>query len=320
MNEVDKILVVIDPDKKDQPALSRALQFGNGQPLSIVLVACLYYPSIESTYILDPQNMDQVRDSMINFHRNKLLTLVHKHQHHNIHIEIEVTWKDSVHIGILQMVEKHQPDLVIKGSHKQSQLTQWLFNSIDRQLLRATPVPLLFVKHSDLPENATVVAAIDPSHRLNKEGELDERILSSAYGIAKQLTLPLHAYHCFDPDYWEILFSAIDEAQIWTDVFPAAANTENSKVLDELRDRHHQQFHAECEKWVPHFDNQHMLDGSITESLPKLLADKNAAMLVIGTAYRTGLLGSTADELLNLVECDLLVIKPAGFKSPFSLE
>lgn len=318
MSAVKRILAVIDPDKKEQPAFSRALCFDNGQPLEIILLSCLCYPSIESTYILDPENITQVKDAMIKQHHNKMLTLVHECKLKAAKIELEVIWRDSVHIGILEMVEQYQPDLLIKSTHKHSAVTRWFFNSVDKQLLRACPTPLLFVKQHEWPENATIMAAIDPGHRLNKQGELDKRILTLAHGIAQQLNLPLHACHCFDPSYWEILFKAVGVAEIWTDVFPANPDVNDHRVLDDLRELHSKKFNQDCQDTVPNSENRHLIEGSVDEVIPTLVLEQKVAIVVLSTEHRTGLLESTAEDILEAVECDVLAIKPAGFESPFT--
>jgi universal stress protein E len=162
------------------------------------------------------------------------------------------------------------------------------------------------------------MAAIDPGHRLNKQGELDKRILTLAHGIAQQLNLPLHACHCFDPSYWEILFKAVGVAEIWTDVFPANPDVNDHRVLDDLRELHSKKFNQDCQDTVPNSENRHLIEGSVDEVIPTLVLEQKVAIVVLSTEHRTGLLESTAEDILEAVECDVLAIKPAGFESPFT--
>lgn len=319
MNTIKSIFVIVEPDKKEQPALARAAEFCKGSPAQVTLFCCLHYPAIESTYVLDPANMERVKQAMIQHHKNKLLTLIRDHKHEHLDIKMEVVWKDAVHLAMLESIEQHKPDLVIKCNHKHSSLSQWFFNSIDRQLMRACPAPLLFIKRDVLEAHSSVVASIDPSHRLNQHGELDKQVLRNALAVAQQLDSPLHACHCFNPSYWEILLKAIGVAEIWTDVFPANPDADNHRVIDELRIEHNEKFKKVCEEFVPASENQHLLEGALDMVIPDLLAKLNTGILVLGATHRTGLLGSTAENMLEFVHCDVLIVKPVDFQTPFTL-
>jgi nucleotide-binding universal stress UspA family protein len=47
-------------------------------------------------------------------------------------------------------------------------------------------------------------------------------------------------------------------------------------------------------------------------------------LLVMGTVCRTGiagfLIGNTAEEVLNQVDCSVLTVKPEGFETPVTLQ
>jgi universal stress protein E len=88
-------------------------------------------------------------------------------------------------------------------------------------------------------------------------------------------------------------------------------------VLEKLRYQHNEKFSTACSEYVPNSENQHIISGDIDDVLPKKLSQINAGILVLGTTYRTGLLGSTAQRLIETVECDLLAVKPKGFEAPF---
>ena len=317
MNNFNKIMVIVDPENQTQPALLRAMQFKHEQPIELVVVATVYYPAIESSFILDPQNMEQVKNSMLQHHRNRIHTLITDYKVKHAKITIDVNWHHAIHIGIFDLIKQHQPDLVIKGTHQHTTLEKWFLNTTDSQLLRACPVPLLFAKGHEIAPQSSVLAAVDPSHRLNEKSQLDERVLKTAYGIAKHFDLPMHACHCFDPNYWQILLKAISVAEIWTDVFPANPDADNHRVLDDLRDEHSQRFRDACQEWVPNSANQHLIDGAAVDVIPKLQMSLSTSTIVIGTAYRTGLLGSTALDILERVSCDVLVVQSAEFDIPF---
>jgi hypothetical protein len=66
------------------------------------------------------------------------------------------------------------------------------------------------------------------------------------------------------------------------------------------------------------------LKGDPGTVITKLADEQQIDLLVMGTVARTGVsgmfMGNTADSILRQVTCSVLAVKPAGFKSPVTLE
>jgi universal stress protein E len=319
MQAIKKILVDIDPDKQQQLALTKALEFANKQPISIKLYSCLYYPSVVANNFLRPHQLEKTKEAILKMNQGRLDKLVKKHQHSNVSFETEVEWHSPIYQGVLKVVDTFKPDLLIKATHQHKTLARRLFMPTDWYLLKACPVPIMLVKKREWTKKTTIIAALDPEHNLSQESELDKHILKTAFGVSQQLDSPLHALHCFDPSYWEILFEAVSKGGIWGDVFPTEQNQSQneSMVLEKLRYQHNLKFAQECGEYVPNSEYQHIVSGEIDDVLPDTLNRLHAGILVLGTTYRTGLLGSTAQRLIETVDCDLLAVKPKGFEAPF---
>lgn len=317
MQQIKKILVDIDPNKKEQMALTKALKFAKKQPITIKLLSCLYYPSVVASNLLTTQQREQTQSAIIKMNQNRLDKLVVQYSHDKVSYETEVVWHSPIYLGILKVVSTFKPDLVIKATHQHTALARRLFTPTDWYLLKACPVPILLVKNAKWTSDTPVVAAIDPEHNLSKVSGLDTNILKLGFALSSALAVPLHAIHCFDPSYWDILLEAVDKSGMWADVFSFDEHQNESMVLEKLRYQHNVKFAEECVEYVPNSENQHIISGHIDHALPKALAQLNASILVLGTTYRTGLLGSTAQRLIEAVDCDLLAVKPNGFEAPF---
>lgn len=317
MQTFKKILVDIDPDKKEQPALNKALLFAKKRPITIKLLSCLYYPSVMASNFLTSKQLESAQAEILKSHQTKLNNLVTQHAQENVTFETEVMWHSPVYQGILQVVNSFNPDLVIKATHPHKAIARRLFTPTDWYLLKACPTPVLLVKNNQWTNNSTVVAAIDPEHNLSEKSGLDKNVLKTGYAVSSDLDMTLQALHCFDPSYWDILLEAVDKSGMWADVFSYDEHQNESMVLEKLRYQHNAKFSEECSEYVPNSENQHIISGDIDDILPKTLDQLNAGILVIGTTYRTGLLGSTAQRLIETVDCDLLAVKPKGFEAPF---
>jgi universal stress protein E len=314
MQTIKRILVDIDPTKKEQNALSRAIQIAGANKSTIKLLSCVYYPSVIASNFLNSEQLKKTQAAILQMNEQKLDELITQNTAANITYETEVIWHSPIYEGIMQVADNFKPDLMIKATHSHTTAARRFFTPTDWQLLKSCSYPILFVKHPEWKKNATVVAALDPNHNLSKSSELDKRVLQAAHNISKQLNAPLHACHCFDPNYWDILFEAFAVSGQWADVFSGNPDKDESLVLDKLRYEQNQQFSAVCSELVPDSAKQHLINGNIGNVLPETLEKLHAGILVLGTTYRTGLLGSTAEMLLETVECDVLGVKPKDFE------
>ena len=92
MQTIKKILVDIDPDKQDQPALSKALHFAKQQPITIKLLSCLYYPSVLASHFLTPKQREKTQAVIIQINQLRLNKLITQHSQKNVTYETEVIW------------------------------------------------------------------------------------------------------------------------------------------------------------------------------------------------------------------------------------
>lgn len=314
---IKRFLAIIDTSSLDNDnmpfTLSRALQLATCKETEVYLLVCLHFPVIDATSLLSPAQSDDIRHALTLHYRNKLQMLTNKFSRPGVHFNYDVVWKSPPYRCIIAKITTFQPDLVLKQVNEKSTHSRCLTNATDIQLMKESIVPVLLVKQETLAASRPVLAALDPVHRLNSRNQLDNRVLETAGDIATQLTTPLHAIHCFDPDYWEILFESLRSAEIWADIFPASHQEKPRIVLDALKEQHHEAFTHACRNIVTSPEHLHMVEGSTIETLTRSVAELNAGILVVGTTYRTGLLGSTAETLADTIDCDVLVVKPIDF-------
>jgi len=317
MSIFEKILVIIDFDEEEQVALKRTLDMHHKPGTEIMLFSNIYQASIEANFMLDPENIVGVKTAMIEYQNTRLNKLIADNKQANISFIANTVWMESEHISELSVIEEFKPDLLVKSNRPQKNLSRWLFASSDAQLLKACPCPILFVSNSELGVSKSVLAAIDPTEPLSKQQGLDQDILEAAHYIANDVGFSLHCCHCFDPSFWEIFVKTLKSTRLMGDFYPDKIDNEtgDKTAFLELQTQHQTQFNEACEQWISDTKNKHFLHGSASEEIPKLASNIQASMIVIGSTNRTGLLGSTAESILDTIELDLLVIKPASFKS-----
>jgi len=136
-------------------------------------------------------------------------------------------------------------------------------------------------------------------HEHDKPASLDKRIVSEAFEIADALGGEVHVAHVYNP--------FLDPAD------PEPIEQQHADALATLIG----------ELQVPE-DRTHMQVGNPVDLLPKICADIGANLVVMGAVCRSRLenaiVGSTAEDVLDHLGCDVLVIKPKGFMSPVTFK
>ena len=160
-----------------------------------------------------------------------------------------------------------------------------------------------------------MIAAVDPLHEHDKPAELDRLLLQQAGDVAELLQGELHVFHSFDPT------PAIAGAAT-TMATPIAVPV--SEVTEALETRHRQALTDLLADYNLADEQVHMHQGTPQDLLPVLAEKSGADLVVLGAVSRSGLqrifVGSTAERVLDRLPCDLLIVKPANFKSRVQAE
>jgi universal stress protein E len=201
-------------------------------------------------------------------------------------------------------------DLIVADQHVGRHKAAGLLHLIDWELLRLSPVPVLLVKTSGTYRRPVVLAALDPEHAFSKPAKLDQRILTASSTLAHALHGTQHAMHAYvpfpygaDPD---MMTNRETVARLQADATAAA-----QKLLDrELRATRIPKTH------------RHVVGRHPVDAIPRTARETHTSVVVMGAVSRSGLkrlfIGNTAERVLDLLSCDILIVKPDGFTNRVS--
>ena len=176
------------------------------------------------------------------------------------------------------------------------------------RLVRQSPVSVLVMRPLAPGASGTIVAVDiiedETSHRLN------ERLLEEAHHhFADELSL---VHVLVPPSDSQIGFAVLQDREA---DLPGPVLSERRSELAALA--------ASVGLAADEFQVD-VLVGHPVEMIDDLVRHACPANLVVGTVSRSGvaglLIGNTAEALLRQVDCSVLVVKPAGFRSPIAHE
>jgi len=311
MGQQQRILVVVDPTASSHPAIERAAWLARHTAARLELFISDYAPQVA-----DPRShgvaANEARARLVERHVRRLEDLAQPLRTGGLSVDIDARLDYPLHDSIVKKAKDSSADFVVKDTHYHSVLKRSIFSNTDWNLIRNCAATLWLVKPRPTGQRPCFVAAVDPLHEHDKPAELDHRIVKTGKALAEALGGELHVFHAFD------LTAAI---AISGDAMTPIAMPIN-ELADALRADHTEAVERLCKAHGVPPERTHIHQGGTRPLLLTLTDQLRADAVIMGAVSRSGLkslfLGNTAEDVLDRLHCDLVIVKPAGFQSVLS--
>lgn len=297
------ILAILDGNLQLTAALRRAVAFARHMNLPLYLYLFEDYKQLDEysqrRNSTSRQRVENLLDIYLKERNEKLSGLAASLQSDDLKLETRVIWGNPLLSKILDAVLELKPKLVIKDVHSEPLLKRILFTPLDWHLLRQCPVPLMLVKtqEQDLPKR--ILAAVDPLDERGKPHVLNEQIMRAAEELSGQCRASLDVVHVME--------------------FSSPLYYPDPAVYDDMYESHEDALKTLGLQFSIPERNLHLLEGETNSKLTQFVKSKQIDILVIGAVRRNGLnramLGSTAEDILDNIDCDILAVKPPEFSA-----
>jgi nucleotide-binding universal stress UspA family protein len=212
---------------------------------------------------------------------------------------------------IVQDVQQHGHDLVIKQAEARPDKHGLM--AIDMELLRQCPCAVWLSRPiARSRQEMQVAVAIDPQAESPGEQQLALELLRLGRSLADTCNGTLQVISC-----WDYEFEAFLRGSMWSRV----ADDELVRIVRDVEARHRADLNAllQASGVGGAVDIVHRR-GDPSVLIPQQVQTAQVDVLVMGTLARAGIagyvIGNTAENVVQAVECSLLTLKPAGFASP----
>ncbi|MGA7507441.1 universal stress protein UspE [Erwinia billingiae] len=311
MTKYQNILVAVDPQQDDQPALRRAVYLNQRLGGRITAFLPIYDFSYEMTTLLSPDERTTMRKGVVSQRTEWIREQAQSYLDAGVHIEIKVIWHNRPYEAIIQEVLNGRYDLVLKMAHQHDRLQAVVFTPTDWHLLRKCPCPVWMVKDQPWPEGGRAVVAVNLASEEPHHDPLNTKLVKETLELADLVNhTEVHLVGAYP-------ITPINIAIELPDFDPSVYN-------DAIRGQHLLAMKALRQKFSIDEKFTHVDKGLPEEVIPNLADHLDAGVVVLGTIGRTGIsaafLGNTAEQVIDHLRCDLLAIKPDGFTSPIELD
>lgn len=305
------VVAVGDELRTPSNALRKAAALARASGASIELFHAMIEPDPAAAYpeTLTAQTVRVQRTALAGRHLRRLARLARHPSLRGVRVACKVVWDHPPHEAVIRRALRTRTDLVIAtaGDHRLG--ARIVLRNTDWELIRHCPVPVLLAKSRRVWHKPVVLAAVDPFHAHARPADLDSRLLSAGEQYAQLLKGQLHVFHAFMP------LISVEPVP-----FSGAAMT---MLPPGVQEAHSQQVERTVKKLAATArvrpGHCHISMGEVADELQGLTRKIRTGLVVMGAVSRSALkrffIGNTAERVLDKLDCDVLVVKPRGFKS-----
>lgn len=224
--------------------------------------------------------------------------------------QIAVLYEPQYPVDVVKQVLRHDYDVLIKDAEP----TDNGLNAVDMTLLRKCPCPVWLCRdtHSDALGGIRMGVAIDPLSPEKAGEDLAVELIRLSASMAARMEATLYVLSC-----WEWKW----ERAVRNSAFVSLPEEELNRQIEEARGQHEGALQRLIERaGIDYPYEMEIRKGKADHLIPAMIQEKEIDILVMGTVARTGipgfLIGNTAENIAQRVECSIMAVKPHGFVSP----
>jgi nucleotide-binding universal stress UspA family protein len=217
---------------------------------------------------------------------------------------------------VIREVLRNGNDLVVVTAEGRGGLSERLFGSTTMHLMRKCPCPVWVIKPTQREPFRRILAAVNPAPGDETISSLNQRIMELAVSLAAIEESEIHIVRAWNLPGERLLRG-------------------RGKLSPSEADKFVGSMGQACKEWLKEFLKEfplnddilhhiHMVKDEAGPAIARLASERDIDLIVMGTVGRTGVsglfIGNTAEDVLRLVECSVLAVKPEGLVSPVGLE
>lgn len=311
MRKFQNILVAVDTRRDEHPSLQWGVRLAAHNQAKLKIVDVL--PDLPWLARVTMTDSESTQQALANQKQQALDELVQPIREQGIDVTTKVL-SGKTSFALIHEVMRSRHDLVVKVSKGAHSRRTGFFGTTGMRLLRKCPCAVWLTKPDVEPQFGRVLAAIDPAPNDVTRDVLNNTIMDLATSISEYEQGETHIVHA-----WELFGAQALQSRFTPEEFENAKHKAEGRVIETLNN-----YLAPYE--LSHNDDHvHLLCDELGpgHAIADLSKREQIDLIVMGTIARTGLagalLGNTAEQVLDRIECAVLAVKPDGFISPLSL-
>lgn len=205
---------------------------------------------------------------------------------------------------ILQVAKEENVDLLVIGTHGRAGVDRVLMGSVAEKIVRKAHCPVMVIKGKKYAGFKRIIVPVDFS-------DCSRRALEYAIATAGAHKSRLTVLHISEESFVEPYINAANSEEEADEIM---------KEIDQVTKTRYDEFLKTVD--LGEVEHEKLLMKGVPETeIVEIAMEQQADLVVMGTYGRAGikhiLIGSTAEEVVRAVHCDIIILKPE--KSSFSV-
>lgn len=299
------IMVVLDPVlKAPQPAFEKAKQLAAARNTSLVVAVNGYSSPMVRAVGYDKQRLEAATTQIRHAWEQRIASLAS-----GMTCSAHVLWEKREIDALQKIILDYQPAMVVVHTSAESGLKRHLFTPRDWQLIRKAPCDVMCIHSQPWQSPPSLLLAVDPDTGKDGADALSIKVTGAAKALSAQVQGSLKACHVMD---------AVDDSLV---LLMGEALSEFSGSLEDIKESQKAAFQRFASGEGLSADQVVLLEGPVAPTLSHYCKDNDVDLLIVGTVHRKLperlLLGTTAEAVITRASCDVLVVKPDDFQTPW---
>jgi nucleotide-binding universal stress UspA family protein len=310
MKRFRKILVATDTRLSEHPIVAEAAEIAkhNNATLKIVDVV----PDFSWSVRLTLPNHEHMRELIAQEKQEKLDQLAQTIRQAGVQVETKVLL-GKTSVEIIREVLRGKYDLLLRVAKGRDSKRSEFFGNTGMRLLRECPCAVWLVSTTTTPKFKHVLGCVDTSTGEQLDGELNDHVYELAATISHY-----HGGEFSIVQAWSIWNEQMLKHRMQPGEFEQVEQTTQHQIEDSLK-----KFLANQGADIA-ADHVHLIKGEAPQVISRFATDHGVDLVVMGTVARSGVagivMGNTAEQILNRIQCSVLALKPATFVCPIKLD
>lgn len=203
-------------------------------------------------------------------------------------------------LEIIQIVKEKKVDLLAIGTHGRAGMDRVILGSVAERIVRKAGCPVMVIRGRKYVGFKRIIVPIDFS-------DCSRKALEYAIATAKAHNSKLTILHVYEESFIEPYVNAANSEEEAGEIMKEIEFVNEIKYDEFLKtvDLSGVEYEKLLKKGVPETD------------IVEIAMEQQANLIVMGTHGRSGikhiLIGSTSEEVVRAVHCDIIIVKPEKF-------
>ena len=203
-------------------------------------------------------------------------------------------------IEIIQIAKEKKVDLLAVGTHGRAGVDRVILGSVAERIVRKAGCSVMVIRGKKYVGFKRIIVPIDFS-------DCSKRALEYAAATARAHSSKLTILHVFEESFVKPYVNAANSEEEANEII---------KEIERVNDSKYDEFLKTI--GLEGVDYEKLLIKGIPETeIVEIAMEQQANLIVMGTHGRSGikhlLIGSTAEEVVRTVHCDIIIVKPEKF-------